>query len=131
MKTRVLFVALAIVSVGTLCAQNKVNGCVIDRTDNSKLIGVNVTLSNDSGQIALAPTANIAVMQNYHQVLMLNFNVNLDFCKFSPAEALRRIYNEDTESGILSGTKKYYIYQFCRIVRQCALFSCFFLDILT
>ena len=52
MKTRVLFVALAIVSAGTLCAQNKVNGCVIDRTDNSKLIGVNVTLSNDSGQIA-------------------------------------------------------------------------------
>ena len=52
MKTRVLFVALAIVSAGTLCAQNKVNGCVIDRTDNSKLIGVNVTLSNDSGQVA-------------------------------------------------------------------------------
>ncbi len=52
MKTRVLFVALAIVSAGTLCAQNKVNGCVIDRTDNSKLIGVNVRLSNDSGQVA-------------------------------------------------------------------------------
>ena len=52
MKTRVLFVALAIVSAGTLCAQNKVNGTVIDRTDNSKLIGVNVTLSNDSGQVA-------------------------------------------------------------------------------
>ena len=52
MKTRVLFVALAIVSAGTLCAQNKVNGCVIDRTDNSKLIGVNVMLSNDSGQVA-------------------------------------------------------------------------------
>ena len=52
MKTRVLFVALAIVSAGALCAQNKVNGCVIDRTDNSKLIGVNVTLSNDSGQVA-------------------------------------------------------------------------------
>ncbi len=52
MKSRVLFVALAIVSAGALCAQNKVNGCVIDRTDNSKLIGVNVTLSNDSGQVA-------------------------------------------------------------------------------
>ena len=52
MNTRVLFVALAIVSAGASYAQNKVNGCVIDRTDNSKLIGVNVTLSNDSGQVA-------------------------------------------------------------------------------
>ncbi len=52
MKTRVLFVALAIVSAGASYAQNKVNGCVINRTDNSKLIGVNVTLSNDSGQVA-------------------------------------------------------------------------------
>lgn len=52
MKTRVLFVALAIVSAGALCAQNKVKGTVIDRTDNSKLIGINVTLSNDSGQVA-------------------------------------------------------------------------------
>lgn len=52
MKTRVLFVALAIVSAGASYAQNKVNGTVIDRTDNSKLIGVNVTLSNDSGQVA-------------------------------------------------------------------------------
>lgn len=52
MKTRVLFVALAIVCAGASYAQNKVNGTVIDRTDNSKLIGVNVTLSNDSGQVA-------------------------------------------------------------------------------
>ena len=52
MKTRVLFVALAIVSAGASYAQNKVNGTVIDRTDNSKLIGVNVTLSSDSGQVA-------------------------------------------------------------------------------
>ena len=52
MKSRVLFVALAIVSAGALCAQNKVNGTITDRTDNSKLIGVNVTLSNDSGQVA-------------------------------------------------------------------------------
>ena len=58
MKTRVLFVALAIVSAGALCAQNKVNGCVIDRADNSKLIGVNVTLSNDSGQVAGTTTDN-------------------------------------------------------------------------
>jgi len=58
MKTRVLFVALAIVSAGASYAQNKVNGTVIDRTDNSKLIGVNVTLSNDSGQVAGATTDN-------------------------------------------------------------------------
>ena len=58
MKTRVLFVALAIVSAGALCAQNKVNGTVIDRTDNSKLIGVNVTLSNDSDQVAGTSTDN-------------------------------------------------------------------------
>ncbi len=54
---------------------------------------------------ALAPTSNTAVMQNYRQVLMLNFNVNLDFGKSSPAEALPRINNEDKETGILSGTK--------------------------
>ena len=58
MKTRVLFVALAIVSAGASYAQNKVNGTVIDRKDNSKLIGVNVTLSNDSGQIAGTTTDN-------------------------------------------------------------------------
>ena len=58
MKTRVLFVALAIVSAGASYAQNKVNGTVIDRTDNSKLIGVNVTLSNDSGQVAGTTTDN-------------------------------------------------------------------------
>ena len=58
MKTRVLFVALAIVSAGASYAQNKMNGCVIDRTDNSKLIGVNVTLSNDSGQVAGTTTDN-------------------------------------------------------------------------
>ncbi len=58
MKTRVLFVALAIVSAGASYAQNKVNGTVIDRTDNSKLIGVNATLSNDSGQVAGTTTDN-------------------------------------------------------------------------
>ena len=58
MKTRVLFVALAIVSAGASYAQNKVNGTVIDRTDNSKLIGVNVTLSNDSGHVAGTTTDN-------------------------------------------------------------------------
>ena len=58
MKTRVLFVALAIVSAGASYAQNKVNGTVIDKTDNSKLIGVNATLSNDSGQVAGTTTDN-------------------------------------------------------------------------
>ena len=58
MKTRVLFIALAIASAGASYAQNKVNGTVIDRTDNSKLIGVNVTLSNDSGQVAGTTTDN-------------------------------------------------------------------------
>ena len=53
---------------------------------------------------SLAPTANTAVMQNYRQVLMLNFNVNLDFGT-KHREGWQRIENEDTESGILSGTK--------------------------
>lgn len=53
---------------------------------------------------ALAPTANTAIMQNYRQVLMLNFNVNLDFGT-KHNEGWKRIDNEDTESGILSGTK--------------------------
>ena len=53
---------------------------------------------------ALAPTANTAVMQNYRQVLMLNFNVNLDFGT-KHSEGWKRIDNEDTESGILSGAK--------------------------
>ena len=53
---------------------------------------------------ALAPTSNTAVMQNYRQVLMLNFNVNLDFGT-KHNEGWKRIDNEDTESGILSGSK--------------------------
>ena len=53
---------------------------------------------------ALAPTSNTAVMQNYRQVLMLNFNFNLDFGT-KHREGWKRIDNEDTESGILSGTK--------------------------
>ena len=54
---------------------------------------------------ALAPTVNTAVMQNYRQVLMLNFNVNLDFGSRASTRGYQRINNEDTESGILSGTK--------------------------
>ena len=54
---------------------------------------------------ALAPTANTAVMQNYRQVLMLNFNFNLDFGSRALTRGYQRINNEDTESGILSGAK--------------------------
>ena len=54
---------------------------------------------------ALAPTANTAVMQNYRQVLMLNFNFNLDFGSRASTRGYQRINNEDTESGILSGAK--------------------------
>lgn len=53
---------------------------------------------------ALAPTANTAVMQNYRQVLMLNFNVNLDFGT-KHREGWQRLNNEDKENGILSGAK--------------------------
>ena len=53
---------------------------------------------------ALAPANNTAVMQDYRQVLMLNFNVNLDFGT-KHREGWQRIDNEDKDSGILSGTK--------------------------
>lgn len=53
---------------------------------------------------ALAPASNTAVMQNYRQVLMLNFNVNLEFGT-KHREGWQRLNNEDTESGILSGSK--------------------------
>ena len=53
---------------------------------------------------SLAPTANTAVMQNYRQVLMLNFTFNLDFGT-KHSEGWQRLNNEDTESGILSGAK--------------------------
>ena len=43
-------------------------------------------------------------MQNYHLVLMLNSNVNLDF-GIKHRECWQRLNNEDTESDILSGTK--------------------------
>ncbi len=56
MKTHVLFLALAFVSVGAVYAQNKVSGTITDIADNSKLIGVNVTLSNNQGQVAGAIT---------------------------------------------------------------------------
>lgn len=53
---------------------------------------------------SLAPTANTAVMQNYRQVLILNFHCNLDF-GMQHGERGKRINNEDNENGILSGSK--------------------------
>lgn len=53
---------------------------------------------------ALAPTANTAVMQNYRQVLILNFHCNLDFGT-QHGERGKRINNEDKKNGILSGSK--------------------------
>lgn len=53
---------------------------------------------------ALAPTSNTAVMQDYRQVLILDLNVNLDFGS-KHSEGWKRIENEDTETGILSGAK--------------------------
>ncbi len=53
---------------------------------------------------SLAPSERVAVMPDYRQVLMLNFNVNLDFGS-KHREGWKRIDNEDTESGILSGAK--------------------------
>ncbi len=54
---------------------------------------------------SLAPTANTAVMQNYRQVLMLNFNFNLDFGSRASTRGYQRIYNEDTESGSMPPTR--------------------------
>lgn len=81
---------------------------------NSEHFGFGIMLVNPfsphgSGTVtkdlsALAPTSNTAVMQNYRQVLMLNFNFNLDFGT-KHREGWQRLNNEDTESGILSGTK--------------------------
>lgn len=53
---------------------------------------------------SLAPTANTAVMQNYRQVLILNFHCKLDFGT-QHGERGKRINNEDKENGILSGSK--------------------------
>ena len=54
-----------------------------------------------SADRSLAPSGQVAVMPAFRQVLLLTFHVNLDFGKSSPAEALRRINNEDKETGIL------------------------------
>ena len=55
-------------------------------------------------------------MSEYRQVLLLNFHVNLEFGKSSHAEVLRRINNEDKETGILKRTKK----ELCGALKQAA-----------
>ena len=101
---KILFFALALVAgVMSMNAQTaldttQVDGIwyILDKTNHTATVTNNLS--------ALAPTANTAVMQNYRQVLMLNFNVNLDFGT-KHNEGWKRINNEDTESGILSGAK--------------------------
>jgi hypothetical protein len=53
---------------------------------------------------ALAPNTQHVEMQDFRQMLILNFHCDLDFGT-QRREGLKRIDNEDTESGILSGTK--------------------------
>lgn len=51
----------------------------------------------------VAPNTRSAVMEDFKQVLMLNFSMNLDFGS-KHVEAGKRINNEDTDNGILSGS---------------------------
>lgn len=51
----------------------------------------------------VAPNTRCAVMEDFKQVLMLNFSMNLDFGS-KHVEAGKRINNEDTDNGILSGS---------------------------
>lgn len=53
---------------------------------------------------ALAPNTQHAEMRDFRQMLILNFHCNLDFGT-QRRDAGKRIYNEDKENGILSGTK--------------------------
>ena len=55
---KVLILALALASAGVSYAQNKVSGTIADASDKSKLIGVNITLCNDSGQVSGTTTDN-------------------------------------------------------------------------
>lgn len=52
----------------------------------------------------VAPNTRSAVMEDFKQVLMLNISMNLDFGS-KHVEAGKRINNEDTDNGILSGSK--------------------------
>lgn len=53
----------------------------------------------------VAPNTRSAVMEDFKQVLMLNISMNLDFGS-KHVEAGKRINNEDTDNGILSGSQK-------------------------
>ena len=80
MKVKLLFLAAMLCVVITATANDaKISGRIKDANDKSAIIGATV-------------------------LLMLNFNVNLDFGT-KHREGWKRIENEDTESGILSGTK--------------------------
>lgn len=52
----------------------------------------------------VAPNTRSAVMEDFKQILMLNISMNLDFGS-KHVEAGKRINNEDTDNGILSGSK--------------------------
>ena len=52
----------------------------------------------------LAPNKQRAFSKDFTRMLMLNVSFNLDFGK-QKKTASRRIYNDDTDTGILSGSK--------------------------
>ena len=52
----------------------------------------------------LAPNTQYAVMKDFHQTLVLNFHMNLDFGT-KRRDKEKRINNEDKDNGILSGAK--------------------------
>lgn len=52
----------------------------------------------------LAPNTQYAVMKDFHQTLVLNFHMNLDFGT-KRGDKEKRINNEDKDNGILSGAK--------------------------
>ena len=52
----------------------------------------------------LAPNTQHAEMKDFHQTLILNFHCNLDFGS-RRGDSGKRINNEDSDNGILSGTK--------------------------
>ena len=52
----------------------------------------------------LAPHKQRAFSRDFTRMLMLNVSFNLDFGK-QKKTASRRIYNDDTDTGILSGSK--------------------------
>lgn len=63
--------------------------------------GYNISTENLS---ALAPNTQHAAMKDFRQMFLLNFHCNLDF-GVKRNEHGKRLNNEDTDSGILSGAK--------------------------